>query len=241
MDRPGPRHPVIVSSRELNLVVVRRLALRDLRDDFDRLAGGQHAVHAGGADADSLLAPAHPQAMEFGTVEQLPKISGICFLRMPGPLSCTPTLKHPGVVGWMWTQISGRIPASSQASSELSTASLIVVSRALRDCRNRAGGGSWQKLAHRDIARLAAIDSAVARRRDDRRACPLVWCGSGGVSISVKAGSSTAASAAVLELAWLVFLVIRQPFERKTAKKSALTGSLANRFHPPLPNSAPAG
>ena len=56
---------------DLDFVVMGRLALRDLRDDLHRLAGGQHAVHAGGADADALLAAAHPQAMELRAVEQL--------------------------------------------------------------------------------------------------------------------------------------------------------------------------
>ena len=42
-----------------------------LRDDLDRLAGRQHAVHAGRADADALLPAAHPQAVEFRAVEQL--------------------------------------------------------------------------------------------------------------------------------------------------------------------------
>jgi hypothetical protein len=43
----------------------------DLGDDLDRLAGRQHAVHAGGADADPLLAAAHPQPMELRAVQQL--------------------------------------------------------------------------------------------------------------------------------------------------------------------------
>ena len=47
------------------------MRLRDLRHDLDRLAGGQQAVHAGGADADALLAAAHPQAVELRAVEQL--------------------------------------------------------------------------------------------------------------------------------------------------------------------------
>ena len=38
---------------------------------------------------------------------------------MPGPLSCTPTLKRLGPVVSIWTQISGRMPASSQASSDV--------------------------------------------------------------------------------------------------------------------------
>ena len=56
---------------DLDFVVMGRLALGDLRDDFDRLAGGHQAVHAGRADADALLAAAHPHAMELRAVEQL--------------------------------------------------------------------------------------------------------------------------------------------------------------------------
>ena len=67
----------------------------------------------------------------------------------------------------MWTQISGRMPASSQASSELSTASLTVVSRALRGLSKPS---RWRFLAKNSLTEmsrwLAAIDSAVARRRD---------------------------------------------------------------------------
>ncbi len=56
---------------DLDFVVVGRFPGRDFRDDFDRLAGGLHAVHAGGADADALLAATLAQAVELGAVEQL--------------------------------------------------------------------------------------------------------------------------------------------------------------------------
>ncbi len=56
---------------DLNFVVVGRLALRDLGNDLHWLAGREHAVHAGRADADPLLAAAHPQAMELRAVQQL--------------------------------------------------------------------------------------------------------------------------------------------------------------------------
>ena len=56
---------------DLDFVVVGRFAFRDLRHDLDRLAGGQQAVHAGGADADALLPAAHPHAVELRAVEQL--------------------------------------------------------------------------------------------------------------------------------------------------------------------------
>jgi hypothetical protein len=52
------------------LDVVRRLALLGLREDRHRLAGGDQAVHARGADADALLAAAHLQAVELGPVQQ---------------------------------------------------------------------------------------------------------------------------------------------------------------------------
>ena len=73
----------------------------------------------------------------------------------------------------MWTQISGRIPASSQASRALSTASLTVVSRALRGLSKPS---RWRFLAKNSLTEmsrwLAAIDCAVARRRF--RALPLL-------------------------------------------------------------------
>ena len=56
---------------DLNLEVMRRLFRRRHRDDFHRLTRSEHAVHTGSTDADSLLAAAHPQPMEFRSVEQL--------------------------------------------------------------------------------------------------------------------------------------------------------------------------
>src|SRR5437016_6858274 len=59
---------LIAPGVDLNLKVVRRLSRRGHRNDLHRLARGEHAVHAGGADADALLAAAHPQPVEFRTV-----------------------------------------------------------------------------------------------------------------------------------------------------------------------------
>jgi hypothetical protein len=42
-------------------------------DDPDRLAGREHPVHPGGADADALLPAALPEAVEFRAVEKLPE------------------------------------------------------------------------------------------------------------------------------------------------------------------------
>jgi len=40
-------------------------------DNLDWLASGELPVHASRGDADALLAPAHPQAVELGPIEQL--------------------------------------------------------------------------------------------------------------------------------------------------------------------------
>ncbi len=71
---------------DLDLVVVRRLAAGDLGDDLDRLAGGQQAVHPGRADADPLLAAAHPQPVELGAVQQLAEDQRDLFFEDPGAI-----------------------------------------------------------------------------------------------------------------------------------------------------------
>jgi hypothetical protein len=58
------------------LGVVGRVPGVDPRDDLHRLAGGEHAIHAGRRDADALLAAAHPQPVKLGTVEQLAEDQG---------------------------------------------------------------------------------------------------------------------------------------------------------------------
>src|SRR5262245_33722175 len=93
---------------------------------------------------------------------------------MPGPLSCTLTLKRLLPVASTVTQISGTIPASSQASSELSTASLTVVNRALRGLSKPRRCRFLAKNSLTEMSRcLAAIVSAVARRLPPVR--PSVW------------------------------------------------------------------
>ena len=75
---------------------------------------------------------------------------------------------------WMWTQISGRMPASSQASRALSTASLTVVSRALRGLSKPSRCRFLAKNSLTEMSRwLAAIDWAVARRRTRGGTAPL--------------------------------------------------------------------
>ncbi len=82
----------------------------------------------------------------------------------------------------MWTQISGRMPASSQASSELSTASLTVVSSALRGLSKPSRWRFLAKNSLTEISRcLAAIDWAVARFG----AAPCPECSSAGSLVGV--------------------------------------------------------
>ena len=90
----------------------------------------------------------------------------ICLRTMPGPLSRTVTRNRLSSVWSSSTWRSGRMPASSQASSELSTASLTVVSSALRGLSNPSRWRFLAKNSETEISRwLAAIDSAVAGLR----------------------------------------------------------------------------
>src|SRR5689334_21992951 len=69
----------------------------------------------------------------------------------------------------MCTHSSGTIPASSQASNELSTASFTAVSKALRGLSNPSKWRFFAKNSLTEISRcFAAMDSAVTRWRD----CP---------------------------------------------------------------------
>ena len=81
-------------------------------------------------------------------------MSGICLRTMPGPLSCTPIRNRAPLSPTcsIWTQISGRMPASSQASSELSTASLTLVSRAFR---GESKPSRWRFLAKNSLTEMS--------------------------------------------------------------------------------------
>ena len=102
----------------------------------------------------------------------LPKIFGTWALTMPGPLSSTTTRKRPSCDScsasrprsWTSTRSSGRIEASSQASSELSTASLMVVSSAFEGLSKPSRWRFLAKNSETEISRcFEAIDSAVTR------------------------------------------------------------------------------
>src|SRR5204863_8187748 len=49
----------------------RRSVLARFGENDDRLAGGQHGVETGGADADALLASSLLQTMKLGAIEEL--------------------------------------------------------------------------------------------------------------------------------------------------------------------------
>src|SRR5262245_30860444 len=62
---------LIMLGIDLNLEIMRGFLGRRFRDDLHRPARSEHPIHTGRADADTLLAAAHSQTMEFGSVEKL--------------------------------------------------------------------------------------------------------------------------------------------------------------------------
>ena len=117
------------------------------RDDLDRLAGRELAVHAGGRDADALLSAAHAQPMELGAVQELGEDRRNLLPDDPGTvvgdgdpeaggLARGRRRAAVGATASTLTTTSGRIPASSHASSALSTASFTQVRSALRGLSN---------------------------------------------------------------------------------------------------------
>src|SRR5687768_8644292 len=135
---------LVLARVELDVEHVRRLALSHAAGDADRLARSQLAVHGRGGNSDALLAAGLDKAVKLRSVQQLAEELRDCALTMPGPLSCTTTRKRPSPFvssGSFFAASrarsctsmvsSGRMPASSQASRELSTASLMVVRMAL--------------------------------------------------------------------------------------------------------------
>ena len=107
----------------------------------------------------------------------MPKIFGTWALTMPGPLSSTTTRKRPSPFvssafcfmasrprSCTSTRSSGRMPASSQASSELSTASLMVVRSAFEGLSKPSRWRFLAKNSETEISRcFEASDSAVTR------------------------------------------------------------------------------
>src|SRR5712692_2481744 len=108
----------------------------------------------------------------FEPYRSLAKIGGICWRTMPGPLSVTVTRKR---VAWLagggdapllgatstMTATSGRMPASSHASSALSTASLTQVRSALRGLSKPSRWRFLVKNSETEISRWRAPISAA--------------------------------------------------------------------------------
>src|ERR1700758_5525135 len=61
---------LVLLGLDLHLEEMRGCSGARAGDDLHRLAGRQLTVHAGGGDADPLLAATHPQAMKFRAVEE---------------------------------------------------------------------------------------------------------------------------------------------------------------------------
>src|SRR5215510_12564937 len=102
----------------------------------------------------------------FDPYRSFAKIGGICCLTMPGPLSVTVMRKR---LAWLaggggpplaatssLMAMSGRIPASSHASSALSTASLTQVKRALRGLSKPSRCRFFVKNSETEISRWRA-------------------------------------------------------------------------------------
>src|SRR5207249_3259921 len=110
------------------------------------------------------------------------KIGGICWRMMPGPLSVTVIRKRlawlagggasPLATASTLTTTSGRIPASSQASRALSTASFTHVSSAFRGLSNPRRCRFLVKNSETEISRWRAPISTVDTEGDaGRKVC----------------------------------------------------------------------
>ena len=77
---------VVLARVDLDVEVVGRPPLRDARGDPDRLAGGELAVHRGGADPDPLLSATLLEPVELGAVQELPEDLGDLGLHDPRPV-----------------------------------------------------------------------------------------------------------------------------------------------------------
>src|SRR5438034_9702452 len=120
--------------------------------------------------AAEMPIPCWPRLMRsrwnFEPYKSFAKIGGICWRTMPGPLSVTVIRKRvawlaggggpPLATGSSLTTTSGRIPASSQASSALSTASFTHVSSAFRGLSNPSRWRFLVKNSETEISRWRA-------------------------------------------------------------------------------------
>lgn len=113
----------------------------------------------------------------FEPYSNLANTRGICWRTMPGPLSVTVIRKR---VAWLGvtgacpfatisslTVTSGRMPASSHASNELSTASFTQVSSALRGLSKPRRCRFFVKNSETEISRCRAPISTAVTAADD--------------------------------------------------------------------------
>ena len=148
----------------------------------------------------------------FDPYRSFPNTFATWLRTMPGPLSVIARRKRSSASSSMTTEISGRIPASSQASSELSTASLVAVRRALAGLSKPRRCRFFWKNSATEISRWRRpIVSAVSRLRDvpaapDFAAAPVFGAAGAGTetpaaawsAISEASATSTGGSAAPL-------------------------------------------
>src|SRR5688572_18373780 len=154
---------------DLNLEVMRRLSRRRHGDDLHRLSGREHAVHTRSADADSLLAAAHPEPMELRAVEELSEDQRYLLLDNPravvlhadlvavgaGSLQMDPYLRHDsGFLAGIERVIYGFLDGREKGFSRIvKTEKMAILGKELADGdvtllrRHRLGGGaSWSSL-----------------------------------------------------------------------------------------------
>ena len=125
----------------------------------------------------------------FDPYRSFPNTLATWLRTIPGPLSVIDRRKRSSASSSMTTPISGRRPASSQASSELSTASLVAVRSALAGLSKPRRWRFFWKNSATEISRCRRpIVSAVSRLR----------AGAAGVfeAATAAAGCATSASGA---------------------------------------------
>src|SRR5436190_6256552 len=170
----------------------------------------------------------------FEPYKSFAKIGGICWRTMPGPLSATVIRKRvawlaggggpPLATGSSLTTTSGRIPASSQASSALSTASFTHVSSAFRGLSNPSRWRFLVKNSETEISRWRApISTAVTVGLGGGAG---VTAGTGGEGLTLRLaaakGSLAYAPIETKSRAWAKFY--RRHAEAETRSREASAG-----------------
>ena len=198
-----------------------RRPLGDLRHDLDRLAGGQQAVHAGRADADALLAAAHPQAVELRAVEQLAEDQGDLLSE-----DARPVVLHADLVAVLRRALD--VDPDFGQDAGLFAGVQGVVDRLLDGGQQGLAGVVetqqvavlGEELADRMSRWLAAIDWAVARRRPDRRPSPLEpgLPSPSPLPLASSDSSSTVVSGVASNISILVWLPGKGLFQKRPEK-----------------------